>query len=466
MKTFDLKEYTYRSNDFEDLLDKSYKKEYGIFYTDARLATQIIKLLNIAAEATILDPCCGVGGFIFAACSQNYTNIYGADIDKSSVKMCKKLTGINNIKALDTLALSGNEVLKKLGLKKKVDYLIGNPPYVPINKNITVDTEEYNFLRNVRDSGNNLFVAAIYRAFELVSSDGIISYIVPKNLLHVSSYSLLRQTILNEKRIISIVDIGTYFKDVRGEQIVLTLQNKFVENNKISLQIFKNNKFVETAKVEQTFFKNEILLFANKKDLNIYCKLESTYTKFNDICKGYVGRGKSTNSTAITGKDIKKFGFKYIPVPAKGNQVFIQNIYSAEAGIIASFAGKLEASQTVTVFTDGDEQMCHYIVGILHSRLCNYYLLKFCYNNSKLTMHTDSKYLKKLPLVVDKKRFLLVVNMVKTLGKIEYMSNKWFEKLESLNALIYQIYSINKNEADYIDSEMRSIQSKRWNNVK
>jgi methylase of polypeptide subunit release factors len=459
-------EYTYRSSIFENSLDNNYKKENGIFYTDIKLATKIIKSLYIPSKATIFDPCCGLGSFIIAAQNLNFKNIYGADLDKTVINLCRKYTGISNIKTSDTLFISGKEVLKNIGLKNKVDYVIGNPPYVPMDKNITINTEDYSFLRKVKDSGNNLFVAAIYRAFELTSPDGFISYIVPKNMLHVASYSLLRRTILYEKRIVSIIDIGAYFKDVRGEQIIITIQNKFTENNKIIFQKYKNNEFIETLKVKQCFYKDEILLFSNKDDFNIYCKLENNYTKFRDICTGYVGRGKSLNPNAVSGKDIKKFGFKNRKVPKKGNQVFIQNIYSAEAGIIASFAGNLEASQTVTVFTDGDEKMCHYITGILQSRLCNYYLLKFCYNNSKLTMHTDAKYLKKIPLVHDKKTFTQVINLVKSLGVVKYMSDEWFELFESLNDLIYKIYDINEKEAEYIDSEMRSLQSKRWDNGK
>jgi methylase of polypeptide subunit release factors len=464
MAILNIDEYTYKSNAFENSLEETYKKENGIFYTDIGLATEIIKSLNIPSEATIFDPCCGTGSFIVADNNLHFNNIYGADLDRLSVGMCKTFTGINNIKVLDTLYLSGKDILRKMGLKNKVNYIIGNPPYVPIDKNITVDTNNYKFLRNVKDSGSNSFVAALYKAFELTSLDGFISYIVPKNLLHVSSYSLLRRMILKEKRIISIIDIGAYFRKVRGEQIIITIQNKFTNENKISLQVFRDGKFIETMKVKQGFFKDEILLFANENDFNIYRKLENT-EKLGDVCKGYVGRGRSISSKAIAGKNIRKFGFKKdIAVPKKGNQVFIQNIYSSEAGVIASFAGNLEASQTVTVFTDGDKNMCYYIIGILHSKLCNYYLLKFCYNSSRLTMHTDSKYLKKLPLVIKTKTFSQVVSLVKSLGKVKYMHNKWFEMLESLNALIYKTYGINKNESEYIDSEMRNIQSKRWNN--
>ena len=117
-------------------------------------------------------------------------------------------------------------------------------------------------------------------------------------------------------------------------------------------------------------------------------------------------------------------------MPSTGNKVFIQNIYSAEAGIIATFGGNLEATQTVTIFTDSDEKICRYILGILHSRICNFFLYKYCYNSSTLTMHTDAKYLKKIPLPEIKTDYInLIISIVKQLEKNDYLSKEWFDKL-------------------------------------
>ncbi len=459
----DLNNYSLVSKNYEKSLDLEYKKNKGIFYTDVELASRIIDFLDIPKDCVILDPCCGTGNFLVAARNRGYQKTYGADIDKKAISLSKKNTNVTNLKVIDTLANKANYVLNKLKLKEQVDVIVGNPPYVPIVKDIIIDTSDYLFLREVKDSGSNLFIAALYRAFDLVKESGIISYVIPKNFLHVSSYKILRKMILSEKQIISIVDIGKKFKNVRGEQIILTLRNKFLKNNNIHIYEYENNKIIKKLEVPQNFYKDEILLFGNEEDFSIFKKLEGAYQKFSDICTGYVGRGRSKSDTAIIGKDIRKFSFKNIEVPKKGNRVFIQNIYSAESGIIASFAGELEAAETVTIFTDGDEKMCRYILGFLHSRLCNYYLLKFCFNNSKLTMHTDAKYLKKLPLVKDSKTFLKVINIVESLEKIDYMSEEWFEMLESLNNLIYKIYGIYENEKNYIDFQMKSIQSKRWN---
>ncbi len=454
--------YSIESKKYESTLDTSYKKGKGIYYTDIELSSKMIEFLKIPSNAYILDPCCGTGSFIVAADNLGYKNVYGVDIDVNAVTLCKNKNNLSNITVLDTLSNNGKDVLKKLRLTSPVDFLIGNPPYAPIAKDITIDTLDYLFLRNVKDSGSNLFIAAIYRAFELTKAEGVISYIIPKNFLHVSSYSILRKLLLNEKTILSIIDIGSYFKSVRGEQIIITIKNQRTENSCISIYKYANNEFVKKLEVPQDFFKNEILLFSNETDFSIYKKLESSYKKFDDICKGYVGRGRSKSLSAITGKDIQKFSFKSTPVPRKGNRVFIQNIYSAESGIIASFGGDLEASETVTIFTDGDEKMCRYILGVLHSRLCNYFLLKFCYNNSKLTMHADAKYLKKLPLIINDYTFTQTINIVKMLESVKYMSNEWFDALESLNDIIYKTYNISIDERKHIDSQMKEIQSEKW----
>ncbi|MEF9985647.1 MAG: N-6 DNA methylase [Bacteroidales bacterium] len=455
--------YSIESKKYETSLDTSYKKGQGIYYTDVELSSKIIEFLKIPIDAFILDPCCGTGSFLASAKHLGYNNVYGSDIDSSAVSLCKKNNNIDNITVLDTLSNNGKDVLKKLKLKSRVDYVIGNPPYVPKSKDITIDTSDYLFLRNVKDSGSNLFVAALYRAFELAKDEGVISYIIPKNFLHISSYSVLRKFILTKKTILSIIDIGSYFKNVRGEQIIITIRNQHTATNNIGIYRYSDKEFVKQLEVPQNFYKNEILLFANDIDFSIYKKLESSYQKFDDICTGYVGRGRSKSQYAIAGKDIQKFSFKNTIVPKKGNRVFIQNIYSAESGVIASFAGDLEASETVTIFTDGDEKMCRYILGVLHSRLCNYFLLNFCYNNSKLTMHTDAKYLKKLPLIINDRTFTQAINVVKLLENIMYMSDEWFDALESLNDIIYKTYNINSIESQYIDFQMKNVQSEKWN---
>lgn len=449
---------------YESALDDSCRAENGIFYTDIVLAEKIIANLNIPKDATILDPCCGVGSFLYAANKKQHFNIYGADCDDKAVSICSQYIPNAKLITIDSIGSPANLLLEKLNFSEKFDYVIGNPPYAPLSSKVEINSDDIIFKNKVNAYGKNLFVAALIRALELVKENGIVSYIIPKNFLHVSTYSRFRKEILKNKTIISIVDLGICFKRVRGEQIVLTLKNCPPADSFIKFQKYENGNFVSLpVEIPQSFYNDEIILFTCENDYIIYKKLTSAFQTLNDHKGGYVGRGKSKSENAISGKDIRKFGYKNIKLPTEGSQIFIQNIYSAESGIIAAFGGNLEASETVTVFTDGDKKMCRYILGILHSRLANFFLYKYCYNNSRLTMHTDSKYLKKIPLpTFDQNTFNEILMIVSSIETEEYMSRPWFDYLEKLNIAVYKAYGIDAELSKYIDSEMRTIQSKRW----
>lgn len=80
-------------------------------------------------------------------------------------------------------------------------------------------------------------------------------------------------------------------------------------------------------------------------------------------------------------------------------------------------------------------------------------------------MHTDAKYLKKIPLPPQKQQVIYfdsILSLVSRLENNDYMSQAWFDCLEELNQIVYKAYNITKKESEYIDSEVKRIQSKRW----
>lgn len=80
-------------------------------------------------------------------------------------------------------------------------------------------------------------------------------------------------------------------------------------------------------------------------------------------------------------------------------------------------------------------------------------------------MHTDAKYLKKIPLPnneLQTKYFDTILRLVNDLETIEYMSQNWFNKLEELNQIVYRAYNISDKEENFINTEIKKIQSKRW----
>lgn len=453
--TFEEKSITY-----EKSLDGDFKKNNGIFYTDTELADSIVDFLDIPKKSSILDPCCGTGSFIYTLQSKGYEKVYGCDFDAKTVKKCRELTESKKIRKMDTIGQDGDTVLKKMR-HSQFDYIIGNPPYAPLGKNVSIDATA-DFVSTVKSAGSNLFVAAVYRAFELAKDDGIISLIIPKNLLHISSYKKIRKVLLKEKKIISIIELGIHFKTVRGEQVVLTMKNSYEENNKIKFYSYNHGKISFMSEVSQDYYDDEIIVFTDNEEVPIYDKLKESYEQLGDVCTDTIKRGRDKSENAIRGKQIRKFGFKDQDVPDDGNQIFIQNIFSAEAGITASFGGNLKPSETVTTIKLKNTKMCKYVLGLLHSRVCNYFLIKFGFNNSRLTIHTDAKYLNGIPIVIDDEAFEKVVDIVNKMETVEYMDDEWYKLNEQLNDIVYNIYELNVNDKNYIEKEMRKISASKW----
>jgi len=438
------------------------QKENGVFYTDIEIASAIVRFLNLDKHLKIFDPNCGVGNFLRAERQLGYQNLWGCDIDKQATSICAQNDVAFHVYNTDTIWANADAVLSRIGLHDKADAVIGNPPYAKLSLYNSGKANGSPLYSWTKKAGNNLFVASMMQAFSYVKEGGVISLIVPKSLLYVNSYKLLRQYILRQKTIVSIVDLGAIFKGVRGEQIVLTMKNEAPAAGNVALYHYTKGCIQHVMDVGQHLFDDIIYFFYNKNDLSLYKKFSRIGARLEDLCTGYVGRGKSTDNDAVAGKDLRKFGLKVMPLPETGNQVFLQNIFSREAGVIASFGGDLKAGQTITVITDGNKEKCKYILGMLHSRVINFYLTKYCYNSSSLTMHTDAKYLKKIPLITNNELFDSVVSKVEELEHTPYLSALWRERQRELDQLFYTIYQLSGEERRYVDEEMTKIQSKKW----
>lgn len=456
-------DYSAQMEQYESALPSDYKKRNGIFYTDVDLAGKILREAGVRRGRTVLDPCCGTGSFLAAAQRKGITNLFGADQDEGAVSFCESHLKTAKVKCLDTLGYDGQLTLKQLNLPEKADFVVGNPPYASLSEEVSIHSDNPEFLNQVATSGNNMFLAALIRSFELVKEGGTVSYIVPKNFLHVASYRPLRQEILKKKAVVSIVDLGIYFKNVRGEQIVLTVKNEQPsQRHTILLKRLCGHELVRLARIPQSFYSDEVILFSSREEYDIYRRLTRRYHPLHEFTKS-IGRGRVVGENAVRGKNIRKFGYHNRNIPNSGGQLFLQNIYSAEAGVIAAFGGNLEAAQTVTVLVPQDESNCRYILGILHSRLANFYLYKFCYNSSTLTMHTDAGYIGKIPYArAVPAQAAALEKLTSEIEQAEYLSEQWYDKVEKLNRLVYQIYHIPGEDAAYIDAAVQKIQSKRW----
>lgn len=237
------------------VLDKKTIDENGIVFTPKYISDFIVELTlkdikEWSPELTIIDPGCGAGVFLISAIEYLQKkfnvpikdiiqyNIFGFDIEDDNVSRCKKVLNLflhrNN---QDVISLEKNIICidsldtdwRKLINRKKIDYIIGNPPYVnPHSMN-----KEY--VKNIRERFTttkkgtfNIFYAFIEKALEELDINGGIGYIIPNNFLSISSASEIRNLLQKKESIVSLINFSDnmIFKPTRTYNCIIHLNKK------------------------------------------------------------------------------------------------------------------------------------------------------------------------------------------------------------------------------------------------
>jgi len=447
-----------------------------------------------------------------------FENLFGVDIDEDALHLTKigLLTKSEHIrddyellsknfkvgnsvvenKILDNSAINWREKYSEVFKNGGFDLVIGNPPYKTIKKYKDFDPGESNYYK-VIDGSINVASLMIVKGLEILKEGGILAFVLPKTLLHVNSYSKLRKYILTNTSIVHIYDLGPKFKDVRGEQIILILKKtKPAKNQVVEIKILANNgkRLSHTSSyfiLQNTFLSSDskFLIFENKECYGILDKIHSKGISLSRVVCNNIFRGLALNNYVVDngdeekhekilrGKSISKFKIQnvnyidsnYLKIMPKNriqkirrHKLVLQNIFSSESGIVAALDNENTLTlDTVTNIIVEENRLAKYLLGILHSKLINFFLIFGIFNKSKLTMHTDQSYIGKIPIVIPSKAepFLEIINIVNEIifGDEEIKRHN----LKKLDDIVYCIYKISKNERNTIEKELKSIISTR-----
>lgn len=153
---------------------------------------------------------------------------------------------------------SSNHLEKYINIiQNKFDYLITNPPYMGkryMNKPL------YNYLKNNYKLANkDLFSCFIEKGFDLVKSEGLLAFMTPFVWLYIITYKKLREKIINEKYINSLIQLEySGFSDATVPICTFVLKNK-TENKDgmyITLETFKGSTNQEDNAIKAINNKN------------------------------------------------------------------------------------------------------------------------------------------------------------------------------------------------------------------
>jgi len=413
--------------------EKEKKEKHSIYYTPNWLATYIVK--DVFDKITIseysipnlkvLEPSCGCGGFltcVFDVIFEYYTkhtqmshckivsnilqkNLYGIDIDKSALKICKFILLLKAFKKThvfkdyDINLYNKDFLVDDLVKLKNIDIIIGNPPYLENRKiNKYYDKaflkEKYTTARGRFD----IYSLFIEKSLCLLKRNGYLSFVLPGNLLTNNNFHEIRKLILNKTCIMGIIYLGEgIFDDVGMNMIAISfLNNSDNFDNKIKCKNISNeldkmnNIHIENYKyICQKYYHNTLMNVFDIASSDTTFKLrerlfKENYTKLNDICEIIAGiatgniRHKLINKNAnnkysvkvLEGKNIFPFYHKW------GGKYFIddKSLIDKSKGEYATFmrndfigVEKILIRQTADRFICSYDNEGYYILNTLYS---------------------------------------------------------------------------------------------------
>jgi type I restriction-modification system DNA methylase subunit len=118
---------------------------------------------------------------------------------------------------------------------RKFDFVVGNPPYVRIEK-ISEERREYYKEQYIVAKGRfDLYMLFIERGVELIEENGKLSFITSNRFMKTDTAKALRRFLVEKTKILQIVDFGdvSLFESATNYPCIFVLENMVDVNNKI-----------------------------------------------------------------------------------------------------------------------------------------------------------------------------------------------------------------------------------------
>ncbi len=382
------------------------------------------------------------------------------------------------------------EVLNGEGDFIGFDIVIGNPPYVfGGNEGISIQSKE--LFKQVFKSGFgkiNLFTLFIEQSFRLLKNAGNFSFIIPNTFLRVTSYHESRKLLVQNHRVYNIYDFGNaVFEDAITTAIVVIASKETAnDNHKI---VINNNGVLNSIKQSEIGDSNYVIaLNIDPEKRALIDKLKKSSVDLGTICDELIfGVVITMNKNEIVsdvpkpswkpfleGKDIGAYYIKPIHSylnysPNLLHRARTAKVFEApEKLIIQRITG---GSQPLKVAYDNNKYYnkesinniilksdcvynAKYVLGLLNSKLLNWFYTNQFTNESKLTVNLSKEYLSQIPIYKASKgeqdNIINLVDKILELKKIDFNTDT--SALEKkINLLVYQLYTLTDDEINMIE---------------
>lgn len=344
-------------NELPELSEKDFEIKYASKKSDKRIYSKNLrkhidfwtKYREAVKNIKIVDPACGSGAFLITAFEyllnyNNYlndkifdltgtkdlfsdttreilqNNIFGVDLNKESVEITKLslwLKTANKNKTLASLENNikcGNSLIDDAEIAGELafdwekefpqvfenggfDIVVGNPPYVDIKSLNPVEVKYYFKRFLTTENRVNLYSIFIEKGIEILSKNGILSFINPNSMLVNDSYTKLRDLIFSKiTHIVKLPD--NIFEEAKVETIIFEIKNSENKINVVNVIKYNKsekivsideNKIIKIYKSDWDTEKKHFNIYISKREKEILNKIENENLKLEDIADFTLG---------------------------------------------------------------------------------------------------------------------------------------------------------------------------------
>lgn len=344
-------------DELPELTEKDFEISYASKKSDKRIYSENLKkhidfwtkYREAVKNIKIVDPACGSGAFLITTFEyllnyNNYlddkifdltgvkdlfsdttkeilqNNIFGVDLNKESVEITKLSLWLKTADGNKTLATlednikCGNSLIDDPEIAGEMafnwekefpeifenggfDIVVGNPPYVDIKSLNPVEVKYYFKRFLTTENRVNLYSIFIEKGIEILSKNGILSFINPNSMLVNDSYAKLRDLIFSKiTHIVKLPD--NIFEEAKVETIIFEIKNSENKINVVNVIKYNKsekivsideNKIIKIYKSDWDTEKKHFNIYISKKEKEILNKIENENLKLEDIADFTLG---------------------------------------------------------------------------------------------------------------------------------------------------------------------------------
>ena len=380
---------------------------------------------------------------------------------------------------LDFPEVMNEQVVENVGF----DIVIGNPPYGA--KFYEHDKQFFKKRYKHKDFETESYILFTELGGELQNKEGSLWYIIPSNISTNPSYNNIRKHILESFSIQMIIDLGSnVFECASVDSCIFAFKNKVTDSSTLRFGQLSSRDLTHSKLkfIEQKYFEttpqNIFNFYINRETIDLIKKIQfKSLIKLSDLIDfargiefGYSSNIVFDNKDShrkplIAGRCINRYQLRFenrfVEVDFRDTSKFkTKSIYEAPKIFVRRIGKEIIAyldtenfynvCDVYNLLPKSKKIDLYEILGIINSKVINYYFSNFFKNAKKSFPKIPIKYLKEVPIKLSNGKISKLSKSIQQL-KIDGKLTTALE--QEIDNLVYRLYELTYDEVRVIDHQ-------------